>query len=399
VVLLGALFLPVAACGDGTVFEVTHVDAPTPTVPATSTTAATTTSTAPTTTAAPRRARLLFTGDSMAHDRVIQEGRAYGQAIGASYDFTPMWRLLQPVISRADLAICHVETTFAAGDEAPSGFPRFRAPREYATALQQAGYDACSTASNHSYDYGVEGVVRTIEVLEQSGLRWAGTARSAEEGAQASVYDAGGVRVAHLSATYGLNGFRLPADQPWLVDPIDVPRLLTEAQLARAAGAEIVVVSLHCCTEYRVEPTGPQLEHFAHLLASPDVDLVVGHHAHVVQPIERIGDEYAVYGLGNILSNMYDSRCCPAASQDGVAVEIEFVEGTDGRFRAEAVEYTPTWVDRTGGFVVTPVVAALADPSLAPDRRAQLDASLARTVAAIGSRGGAEQGVTLSDGR
>lgn len=385
-------------------FDGTRIDAPAASTiaPPKSTTAAptttTTTAAASTTTAAPRRRRLLFTGDSMAHDRVIEEGRRYGQAIGAAYDFAPMWRLLQPQISAADLAVCHIETTLAAGEEAPTGFPRFRAPRAYAVALQQAGYDACSTASNHAYDYGVEGVVRTIEVLEQSGLRWAGTARSAEEGAQASMYDAAGVRVAHISATYGLNGFRLPADQPWLVDPIDLPRLLAEAQAARAAGAEIVVVSLHCCAEYRVDPTGPQLDHFAQLLASPDVDLVVGHHAHVVQPIERIGDEYAVYGLGNILSNMYDSRCCPAASQDGVVVEVEFVEGADGTFRAEAVEYTPTWVDRTGGFVVTPVQAALAEPGLAPDKRAQLDASLARTVAAIGSRGGAAQGVTLSDG-
>ena len=64
---------------------------------------------------------------------------------------------------------------------------------------------------------------------------------------------------------------------------------------------------------------------FAELLASPDIDLVVGHHAHVVQPIERIGDEWAIYGLGNILSNMYQSTCCPAASQDGV-IDAEYVD-------------------------------------------------------------------------
>jgi poly-gamma-glutamate synthesis protein (capsule biosynthesis protein) len=280
--------------------------------------------------------------------------------------------------------------------EAPTGFPRFRVPYEYVGAIASAGYDACSTASNHAFDYGVEGVVETIESMEQSGLGWAGTARTAEEAAAPRIFTAAGVRIGLVSATYGLNGFRLPDDQPWMVDAIDVPHLLGRARAAREAGADIVVVSLHCCTEYRVEPTDRQIEQARALIESPDVDLVVGHHAHVVQPIERIGDEYVVYGLGNILSNMYDSRCCPAESQDGVIVEVTFREGGNGRFTAASVAYTPTWVDRTAGFVITPVVQALSDPALASDRRAELESSLARTAHAINLRGAAESGVTLS---
>jgi poly-gamma-glutamate synthesis protein (capsule biosynthesis protein) len=275
---------------------------------------------------------------------------------------------------------------------ASTGFPRFRL-REYVSAIAAAGYGACSTASNHAFDYGVEGVDQTIDVLQQSGLGWSGSSRSADEAAQPRLFTAAGVRLAFISATYGLNGFRLPADQPWRVDAIDIPHILEQAHAARAAGAEVVAVSLHCCVEDRVQPTEAQVDNARVLLESPDVDLVVGHHAHVVQPIEKVGDEYVLYGLGNILSNMYDSRCCPASSQDGVAVEVTFTEGADGRFVTTAVSYTPTWVDRSGGFVITPVVAALRDPALPPERRAELEASLARTAEAINARGG-RRGVT-----
>jgi poly-gamma-glutamate synthesis protein (capsule biosynthesis protein) len=331
----------------------------------------------------------------MAHDAVSAQARRNAEGTLVAYDYAPMWQQLAPIVGAADLAVCHLETTVGADGDAPTGFPRFRVPREYIEAIAGAGYDACSTASNHAFDYGIDGVTRTIEALEQNGLGWAGSARSAEEAAAPRIHEAAGVRVALISATYGLNGFRLPADQPWLVDPLDVPLLLERARVAREAGAEVVVVSLHCCAEYRVQPTDPQVEWARALIESPDVDLVVGHHAHVVQPIERIGDEFVVYGLGNILSNMYASKCCPAASQDGVVVGVTFTEGADGRFTTTAVDYAPTWVDRKGGFVITPVVAALRDPALAPERRVALEASLARTAEAINARGAADAGVTL----
>jgi poly-gamma-glutamate capsule biosynthesis protein CapA/YwtB (metallophosphatase superfamily) len=332
----------------------------------------------------------------MAHEAVSVRGRRNAAGTLLAYDFAPMWQLVAPLVSQADFALCHLETTITARDVAPTGFPRFRAPTEYVAAIAGAGFDACSTASNHAFDYGVDGVVETIAALEANGLGWAGSARSADEAAQPRLFDVRGVRVALVSATYGLNGFRLPQDAPWLVDLIDVPRLLERAHAARAAGADIVIVSLHCCTEYRVEPTDAQVQNARSLLESPDVDLVVGHHAHVVQPIERIGDEYVLYGLGNILSNMYASRCCPAASQDGVIVDVTFTEEPGGRFVASAVSYTPTWVDRSAGLVITPVGPALRDPAITPERKAALEGSLLRTATAINSRGAADAGVTLS---
>ena len=209
-------------------------------------------------------------------------------------------------------------------------------------------------------------------------------ARSPEEAEAATFYRVNGISIAHLSFTYGLNGFTLPADEPYLVDVIDADTILARAAAARAANADFVVLSLHWGIEYQRTPSAEQVALAERLLPSPDIDLVIGHHAHVVQPIDRIGDEVVVYGLGNFLSNQ-SAACCVAASQDGVIVEVTLAE-RDGQIAVESVGSVPTWVDRSD-YSVVPVSDALSDPDLAPGRRAELEASLERTVEAIGLLG------------
>jgi len=121
--------------------------------------------------------------------------------------------------------------------------------------------------------------------------------------------------------------------------------------LARAAGAEFVVVSLHWGNEYRHEPTSAQNEWLAEILPSDDIDLVIGHHAHVVQPVDRVGDEWVVFGLGNFLSNQ-SFNCCVTASQDGMIGTVEILEDSNGGFSVVGVHYIPTWVDRGDGYVI-----------------------------------------------
>jgi poly-gamma-glutamate synthesis protein (capsule biosynthesis protein) len=400
-----ACALTAVSCGDHQLLARAHPAATTAAAAtATSTTFATARSTTttvttpappPTTTAAPapRHARIAFTGDTMAHTAVSAQGRANGLDEGRAYDFGPMWQLVAPHLTQADLAICHLETTLSTGDTGVAGYPRFRAPRAFAEAIAAAGYDGCSVASNHAFDYGRAGVDDTATVLDESGLRHAGTARSPEEAATPVMYEANGVRVAQLSYAYGLNGLVLPDDEPWRVNLIDVDAILAAAHAAKAAGADIVIVSVHCCVEYRTDPTPEQIDVAQRLLASPDIDLVVGHHAHVVQPIERVGDKYVLYGLGNILSNMTGGGCCPAATRDGVIVDVEFTETAERRFVVSLVTYTPTWVDHAAGFVITPVAEALHDESLPPSTRRELEQSWRRTVDAVDSRGAVDAGV------
>jgi hypothetical protein len=337
------------------------------------------------TTTTPRRSfTIAATGDFLIHLPVADRARALGAARGMAFDFGPMLDDVRAELTAADLAICHLETPLSADDRNVSGYPRFNTPRELASAIVAAGYDSCSTASNHSLDRGEPGVRATLDVLDAAGLAHAGTSRSAEEAGTPELHDVNGVRVALLAYTYGLNGLSLPSGRSWLVNVIDPQLILDDARRARAAGAQFVMVQLQWGQEYQSRPTAEQQSLARSLLASPDIDVIVGHHVHVLQPVERIGGKFVVYGIGNFLSNQ-NPQCCPLAAQDGVIVTLH-VEESDGRFAVARVTYTPTWVER-GPYVVRPVAAGLDDVTTPARVRAELEASWARTVAAIGSLG------------
>lgn len=281
-----------------------------------------------------------------------------------------MFDQVRPLLSAADLAICHMETPLSADNTGISGYPMFNAPLELARDAAGAGYDTCSTASNHSLDRGIAGITATLDHLDGVGLRHAGTARTAEEAQTPTVIEVAGVRVAQLAYTYGTNGIPLPTEAPWAVNLIDRDRILRDAAAARVAGAEFVIVSLQWGNEYQREPTAHQRTLATELLSSPDVDLIVGHHVHVVQPVERIGDKYVAYGLGNLLSNQSGGGGLPVASQDGVIMHFDVAEITPGTFRVVDTTFTPTFVDRPAYRIV------VTGPSVHPD-------SYQRTVEAI----------------
>ncbi|RMH81632.1 MAG: CapA family protein, partial [Actinomyces sp.] len=188
----------------------------------TATTTSTTTTTTTTTTVPPRHATLAFTGDLLPHSPVTRTAAANAAAAGRDgYDFGPMFERVRPILAGADLAICHLETPVSADDSDIRGYPVFSGPWELVAAAAEAGYDGCSTASNHSYDRGRRGVVETIEVLDRFGLGHAGTAVDEASDTAPVLYEAGGITIGHVAAAYGLNGFELPADAPWLVDLIE----------------------------------------------------------------------------------------------------------------------------------------------------------------------------------
>jgi poly-gamma-glutamate synthesis protein (capsule biosynthesis protein) len=251
-----------------------------------------------------------------------------------------------PIIGAADLALCHMETPLSRDNGALSGYPLFNVPREIAADAAAIGYDGCSTASNHSLDKGTAGIAATLDVLDAASVRHAGTARSDLEAVTPTIYDVEGVTVGHLSFTYGTNGIPLPSQAPWSVNVIDAPKILADAAAVKQAGAGFVIVSLQWGNEYQSAPSAEQQALARQLLASPDVDLIVGSHVHVVQPIEKIGDEYVAYGVGNFLSNQ-GAPSTPTASQDGMILQMRVAEQPDGSFKVVQAGFTPTWVDRS----------------------------------------------------
>jgi poly-gamma-glutamate capsule biosynthesis protein CapA/YwtB (metallophosphatase superfamily) len=294
-------------------------------------------------------------GDILIHASVARAAAAY--AGGRGYDFTPMLAPTEPWIAEADLAICHLEGTLSADDSGLSYYPLFVAPHTVADAIAAAGYDTCSLAGNHALDRGELGLEQTIELLEGRGLAHEGTARSEDERLP-GLYRVNGVRVAHLDYTYSLNGLPRPAG--YSVNVIDPEAILADARWAREHGAEFVILTLHWGVEYQHAPTAEQADLAARLTASPDIDLIIGSHAHVVQPIGRVNGKVVVYGMGNHLSNQnsmwgpkYDS------TEDGVIVHLTVEEQPDGHFAVTSVEYTPTMVEMTS-YRVLPVAWARA---------------------------------------
>ena len=324
---------------------------------------------------------LLASGDVLPHTKVVARAMADASESGQRYDFRPMLSAVRPIVSGADLAVCHIETPLSVTGRDLSGYPVFNGPPQVATALRDAGYDACSTASNHSMDMGAGGITGTLRVLDAAGLRHAGIARGPAE-AGPTLLTVKGVRVALLSYAYGLNGGRKPpSGQSWRVNLIDPKRILADARAARRAGSRFTVVFLHWGHEYQTAPTTSQLALARRLLADPSIDLILGHHVHVVQPARRIEGKWVVFGMGNLLSAQ-SSACCPASTQDGVLVQVRVVRQGD-RYVVGDLRYTPTWVQHPS-YRVLPVLQSLAGQRIDPATRAALTASLRRTTAAIG---------------
>ncbi|MCI3278016.1 CapA family protein [Streptomyces cylindrosporus] len=301
---------------------------------------------------------LVASGDVLPHSSIID--RAQFDAGGTGYDFRPMLAGVKPVVSRADLALCHMETVYGA-DGAYTGYPTFKSPPEVAQGLAATGYDGCSTASNHTLDDGPEGIRRTLDALDRAGVRHAGSARTEAEARTVTILRAGAAKVAHLAYTYDTNGFPLPQGEPWAVNLIDQNRVVADARAARQAGADVVVVSLHWGTEWQDAPDEMQLTLARALTASrtngrPDIDLVLGTHAHIPQAYEKVNGTWVVYGMGDqIAGEMYNHEGVqdPRGNQSTIGRFIFAPPARPGgRWEVTKAEFIPQLFDIDAGRVV-----------------------------------------------
>jgi poly-gamma-glutamate capsule biosynthesis protein CapA/YwtB (metallophosphatase superfamily) len=289
--------------------------------------------------AKPTSFTLVASGDVLIHPALTEQALADGRG---TRDYRPIFAGVKGVVEAADLAICHLEVPLGDADGPFSGFPVFNAPPEVAAALAHVGYDECSTASNHTLDVGPTGVRTTLDALDAVGIQHVGSARSEQEARTPKIIDLDGVRVGHVSFTFSFNGFAPPANAPWVANLLNADQVLAAARAAKQAGADVVVASLHWGTEYQAAPTAEQQALARQLLADPAVDLIIGHHAHVVQPFEQINGKWVAYGLGNHLARHAEPR---GTSEEGVVARFRFGKKTDGRWTVDRVDYVPTLVD------------------------------------------------------
>ena len=293
-------------------------------------------------------------GDILPHGPVVTSATT-----AEGIDFTPLMAAVAPYIAGADLALCHMEVPVTPPGTSPSGYPMFAAPPELVTSLAASGWDGCSTASNHSVDRRAAGIAATLDAFLAEGMGAAGTARTEQEADTTQLYVVHGaardITVANISFAYGLNGLPKPDGQPWAVntfdaDASDANPILAAAQRARDHGADIVIASVHCCVEYQTAPTAAQRSVAEQVAASGLVDLYLGHHAHVPQPIEKLeggpnGDGmWVAFGMGNFISNQ-DAQCCVAETTSGELITATFSVDANDRVDV-AVEWTAVTTDR-----------------------------------------------------
>ncbi|MFJ7267453.1 CapA family protein [Streptomyces sp. NPDC099050] len=347
-------------------------------------------------------------GDVLIHPELTTQAQQDGKAGGkGGMDFGPMMASVKPVISKADLAICHMETVLGKPEGPFRGFPDFVAPPQIATTLKDIGYDTCSTASNHALDHGEGGVKNTLDALDKAGLKHSGSARSQKEAGTPLIMDVKGVKVAQISFAGGFNGREVPKDKPWLVNKTSLDAISAAEKAARAAGAEVVILSIRWGTEQQPAPNALQLSLAKKISEKTGINLVIGHRAHVVQPLEKVGDIWVAYGLGNQLAR---HEVPSGLSEEGIIGWFEFAE-KNGKWDVRA-RYAPTFVElppeleaadpavkvadtgQVKDHRLIEVTAALKNGSaVTPERRARYELAYERTQGTLLNRGGGKDGL------
>lgn len=279
---------------------------------------------------------LIFMGDVMGHDSQIAAAR-----IGTSndYDYTNCFKYVASRIKAADIAFANLEVTLAG---APfKGYPRFSSPDALATGLQEAGVDVVVTANNHSCDRGRVGISRTIDVLDSINMMHTGTFKNIKNKQQNHplLINKKGFIIALLNYTYGTNGLPVPKGQ--IVNLIDPNLIKRDIELAKKNNPDVIIAFMHWGTEYKTTPNSKQIE-LTKLLHNSGVDLVIGSHPHVLQPmhLQKSSNQLVLYSLGNFVSGQ------PQTPREGSAMVTIELEKTHTNTTIKKAEYDLTFVHK-----------------------------------------------------
>lgn len=288
--------------------------------------------------AAVRCTSVVVTGDMLVHAQLWEQARTDALATGVKgLDFGPLLEGQRRYIEKSDLAICHQETPVAGPAGPFSAYPSFNVPPQILTAAQQVGYQACTTASNHTIDRGTEGLVRTLDALDAAGLQHTGAYRSEADAQGVLILQTAAAKIAVISATYGLNGL-LP-EAAWQVDMLDPEVMIAKARKARDLGADIVLGAMHAGEEYSSVPNAEQ-KSVAHALAdSGQFTMIYGHHSHSVLPIEQYKGTWIAYGLGNGITELSPNY---VVNNEGLLVRVQFSQDAAGTWAASDLAWAPS---------------------------------------------------------
>lgn len=280
-----------------------------------------------------QQAEIIFAGDAMQHQAQLDAAR---QTDG-TYDYNACFEAVAPLIQAADYAVVNLETPV--GESNFTGYPCFNSPISFAHALKNAGFNLMLTANNHTLDRRDKGLHSTINALDNANIDHIGTYHNAEarDSILPFVKNISGFHVGFLNYTYGTNGIIVNGNA--VVDYIDRPTISADINRLRQFGAEIICVAVHWGDEYHLLENYSQRS-LADFLVAEGVDLIIGSHPHVIQPMEvRHNDKLnkdvlVVYSLGNFISNMKTRD-----TRGGAIVRVSLIRGKDGVARFDKASY------------------------------------------------------------
>ena len=312
-------------------------------------------------------ATISATGDILMHLPCIEGGKTSN----GSYNFEHYFKYVSDYIQQADYAVANLETTLAGLDNGYkySGYPAFNCPDDIVTTLQAVGFDMLLTANNHCYDTRTKGFQRTQKVVSEVGLDHIGTV-SSEMDPQYLVKNINGINVGMVCYTYednidpnvvAPNGIDMKTSDGKLINSFHINDLDTfyqriEGQISemKEQGAEALVLYIHWGVEYQLTENKTQ-NAIAQKMCDLGIDVIVGGHPHVIQPMELLtstSDEnhktLCLYSTGNALSNQRRDlmRLDTGHTEDGILFNFTFAKYSDGTVRVEDASVIPTWVNK-----------------------------------------------------
>lgn len=238
---------------------------------------------------------MVMVGDMLIHGAVYEDAQTSN-----GYDFKPMVEAIKPIVSNYDLAFYNQESILGGSELGVSTYPRFNSPYEVGDAMLDAGFNIVSLANNHTLDRGITAINNSLNYWKDKDVLTAGSYSSFEDKNNINIKEKNGITYTLLSYTYGTNGIPIPSGKEYLVDLYNQEKVKEDINRVRDK-VDVLMVSVHWGTEYTHTPNKFQQEQ-AEYLSSLGVDIVIGHHPHVIQPITRIGNTVVIYSLGNFLS-------------------------------------------------------------------------------------------------
>ena len=265
-------------------------------------------------------ASVITAGDNLIHSSVYKDANKNANYNG--YDFKPMYEYIKPIVSEYDIAYYNQETILGGTELGVSDYPTFNSPYEVGDAMIDAGFNLVSLATNHTMDSGERAVLNSRNYWNsKDNVLAVGSYSSMEERNEVQIRETNNITYTMLNYTYGTNGIRVPSGMEYLVNvwPCtgnnpdndnnyqEYKNTIKEDIDRVRDKVDVLMVAMHWGVEYTHEPTKYEKD-MAEFLADNGVDVIIGTHPHVVQPVTYIGDTLVIYSLGNFISAQYQNQ-------------------------------------------------------------------------------------------